>query len=67
MSPYGSAALAGSALVLDPEPVARELGFAGSVPNSIDGTAARDLVTEATFVLAQIGVDLSRLVEDVVL
>ncbi len=67
LSPYGSAALAGSALVLDPEPVARELGFAGSVPNSIDGTAARDLVTEATFVLAQIGVDLSRLAEDVVL
>ncbi len=67
VSPYGSAALAGSSLGLDPELVARELGFSSSVPNSIDGTAARDLVAEAAFVLAQIGVDLSRLSEDVIL
>ena len=67
VSPYGSAALAGTSLGLDPELVARELGFAASVPNSIDGTAARDLVSEAAFVLAQIGVDLSRLSEDVIL
>jgi len=65
-SPYGSAALGGTTLGLDPEPVAGELGFAGSVPNSIDGTAARDLVAEAAFVLAQIGVDLSRLAEDII-
>jgi argininosuccinate lyase len=65
-SPYGSAALAGTSLGLDPEQVATELGFAGSVANSIDGTAARDLVAEATYVLAQIGVDLSRLSEDVI-
>jgi argininosuccinate lyase len=37
------------------------------VPNSIDGTAARDLVAEQAWVLAQIGVDLSRLSEDVIL
>ncbi len=67
VSPYGSAALAGSSLGLDPEAVARDLGFATSVPNSIDGTAARDLVAEAAFVLAQVGVDLSRLSEDVIL
>ncbi len=67
VSPYGSAALAGTSLGLDPELVARELGFQSSVPNSIDGTAARDLVAEAAFVLAQIGVDLSRLSEDVIL
>ncbi|MET1008347.1 MAG: argininosuccinate lyase, partial [Propionibacteriaceae bacterium] len=36
-------------------------------PNSIDGTAARDLAAEAAYVLAQIGVDLSRLSEDVIL
>ena len=35
--------------------------------NSIDGTAARDLVAEAAYVLAQIGVDLSRLSEDVII
>ncbi len=67
VSPYGSAALAGTSLGLDPELVARELGFASSVPNSIDGTAARDLVAEAAFVLAQIGIDLSRLSEDVII
>ena len=66
LSPYGSGALAGTSLGLDPELVATELGFAGSVPNSIDGTAARDLVSEAAYVLAQIGVDLSRLSEDVI-
>jgi argininosuccinate lyase len=67
LSPYGSAALAGTSLGLDPEAVAAELGFAGSVPNSIDGTAARDLVAESAFVLAQVGIDLSRLSEDVIL
>lgn len=67
VSPYGSAALAGSSLGLDPELVARELGFDHAVENSIDGTAARDLVAETAFVLAQIGVDLSRLSEDVIL
>lgn len=67
ISPYGSGALAGTSLGLDPQLVARELGFSDSVPNSIDGTAARDLVSEAAYVLAQIGVDLSRLSEDVIL
>jgi len=67
ISPYGSAALAGTSLGLDPELVAHELGFTSSVPNSIDGTAARDLVAETAWVLAQTGVDLSRLSEDVIL
>lgn len=67
ISPYGSAALAGTSLGLDPELVATELGFTGSVPNSIDGTSSRDLVAEAAFVLAQIGVDLSRLSEDIII
>lgn len=67
VSPYGSAALAGTSLGLDPQLVARELGFSSSVPNSIDGTASRDLVAEATWVLAQLAIDLSRLSEDVIL
>ena len=67
LSPYGSGALAGTSLGLDPEAVAAELGFVGSVPNSIDGTAARDVVAEAAWVLAQVGVDLSRLSEDIIL
>ncbi|WP_420176930.1 argininosuccinate lyase [Luteococcus sp. OSA5] len=67
VSPYGSAALAGTSLGLDPQAVAQDLGFDSSVPNSIDGTAARDLVAEAAWVLAQISVDLSRVSEEVIL
>lgn len=66
-SPYGSGALAGSTLGLDPQQVATDLGFSESVPNSIDGTAARDVVAEFAFVVAQIGVDLSRLSEEVII
>ncbi len=65
-SPYGSGALAGSSLGLDPEVVARDLGFTGSSANSIDGTASRDFVAELAFVLAQIAVDVSRQAEEVI-
>ena len=67
LSPYGSGALAGSSLGLDPAAVAAELGFAGPVENSIDGTASRDIVAEFAFVAAMIAVDLSRLAEEVIL
>ncbi|MFL6060983.1 MAG: argininosuccinate lyase [Marmoricola sp.] len=66
-SPYGAGALAGSSLGLDPEGVASDLGFTGSVANSIDGTAARDFVAELAFVTAMIGVDVSRIAEEVIL
>ncbi len=66
-SPYGSGALAGQSLGLDPELVARELGFTGSTANSIDGTASRDFVSEFAFVCAQIGIDVSRLAEEIIL
>ena len=66
-SPYGSGALAGSTLGLDATAVAAELGFSRVVENSIDGTASRDVVAEFTWITAQIGVDLSRLAEEVIL
>ncbi|HEY4568997.1 MAG TPA: argininosuccinate lyase [Kribbella sp.] len=66
-SPYGSGALAGSSLGLDPQYVAVELGFTNSSANSIDGTASRDFVAEFAFVTAQIGVDLSRQAEEVII
>jgi argininosuccinate lyase len=66
-SPYGSGALAGSSLGLDPQEVARDLGFEDSTANSIDGTAARDFVAELAFVAAMVGVDVSRLAEELVL
>jgi argininosuccinate lyase len=66
-SPYGSGALAGSSLGLDPEAVASDLGFSRAVENSIDGTAARDFAAEFAFVAAMAAVDISRLAEEVVL
>ncbi|WP_419993514.1 argininosuccinate lyase [Streptomyces boninensis] len=68
VSPYGSGALAGSSLGLDPEAVAAELGFEhGSAGNSIDGTASRDFVAEFAFITAMIGVDVSRIAEEVII
>jgi argininosuccinate lyase len=66
-SPYGSGALAGSSLGLDPREVAHDLGFSDSSANSIDGTAARDFVAEFAFVTAMVGVDVSRQAEEVIL
>ncbi len=66
-SPYGSGALAGSTLGLDPVQVARDLGFTNSSANSIDGTSARDFVAEFAFVSAMVGVDVSRFAEEVIL
>jgi argininosuccinate lyase len=66
VSPYGSGALAGSSLGLDPAAVAEELGFDAPVENSIDGTASRDFAAEAAFCLAMLGVDLSRIAEEVI-
>lgn len=67
VSPYGGGALAGSTLGLDPELVARELGLARPAENSLDGTSARDVVAEFAFIAAMIGVDVSRLAEEIIL
>ena len=62
--PLGSAALAGSPLILDAEKSATQLGFAGVVENSIDGVSDRDFVAEALFVLALLGTHISRIGEE---
>jgi argininosuccinate lyase len=67
VSPYGSGALAGSSLGLDPFEVAKELGFDAPVENSIDGTASRDFAAEMAFCLAMIGVNLSRIAEEIII
>ncbi len=67
VSPYGSGALAGNTLGLDPRAVAAALGFDDSAANSIDGTASRDVVAEFSFVLAMAGVDISRLSEEIII
>lgn len=66
VSPYGSGALAGSSLHLDPEAIAAELGFDSAADNSLDATSSRDFASETAFVLAQIGVDMSRLAEEII-
>lgn len=65
-SPYGAGALAGSTLGLDPAGVAAELGFAGPAENSVDATASRDVVAELSWVAAMVGVDLSRISEEII-
>ncbi len=66
VSPYGSGALAGNTLGLDPNAVAAELGFDSAVWNSIDGTASRDVFAEFAWVCSMIGVDLSRVSEEII-
>jgi argininosuccinate lyase len=67
VSPYGAGALAGSSLGLDPAVVAAELGLSGPSENSIDATSARDVVAEFAFIAAQLGIDLSRFAEEIIL
>ena len=67
VSPLGAGALAGSSLPLDPEAVARELGFDRAAANSMDAVSDRDFAVEFCFVAALLGVHLSRLGEEVVL
>jgi argininosuccinate lyase len=67
VSPLGAGALAGSSLPLDPVGTAEDLGFAGVFANSLDAVSDRDFVAEALFVLALLGVHLSRLAEEVIL
>ncbi|EGD56015.1 argininosuccinate lyase [Gordonia neofelifaecis] len=67
VSPYGSGALAGSSLGLDPAAIAADLGFDSAADNSIDATSSRDFAAEAAFVFAMTAVDMSRLGEDVIL
>jgi len=66
-SPYGAGALAGNTLGLDAQLIARELGFSEVEPNSIDAVASRDKVAEFAFIAAQIGIDLSRISEEIIL
>jgi argininosuccinate lyase len=64
VSPLGSGALAGSSLPLNPKATAADLGFSESAANSIDGVSDRDFVSEALYILATIGVHLSRIGEE---
>lgn len=65
--PLGSGALAGNAVGIDREFLARELGFKSISSNSIDAVSDRDFIAEFLFDAAMIGIHLSRLGEDLIL
>ncbi|HET7294494.1 MAG TPA: argininosuccinate lyase [Vicinamibacteria bacterium] len=64
--PLGSGALAGTALPLDREALARDLGFAAVSPNALDAVMDRDFAAEFAFACAQLQAHLARLAEDLI-
>jgi argininosuccinate lyase len=65
--PLGSAALAGTSFPIDRERVARELGFEGLCPNSLDAVADRDFAIEFAAAATLVMLHLSRFAEELVL
>ena len=65
--PLGSAALAGTGFAIDRERVARDLGFEGLCPNSLDAVSDRDFAIEFAAAAALIMMHLSRFAEELVL
>ena len=65
--PLGAGALAGVNFATDRGLVARELGFAGVVPNSIDAVSNRDFVLDYLAAAATCATHLSRLGAEIVL
>jgi argininosuccinate lyase len=64
--PLGSGALAGTALPLDRDALARDLGFQAVSPNALDAVMDRDFAAEFVFACAQAQTHLSRLAEDLI-
>ena len=65
-SPLGSGALAGTALPLDREAMARDLGFRASGANALDGVMSRDAAVELVSACALAMSTLSRLAADLI-
>lgn len=64
--PLGSGALAGTALPLDREALARDLGFAAFSASALDAVMDRDFAAEFAFACAQLQTHLARLAEDLI-
>lgn len=65
--PLGAGALAGNPFGVDRNRLARELGFPAVFPNSIDAVSSRDFALEFLSAAAILGVNLSRMAEDMIL
>jgi argininosuccinate lyase len=64
--PLGSGALAGTALPIDREALARDLGFDQISANALDAVMDRDFAAEFVFACAQLQTHLARLAEDLI-
>ncbi|WP_353684158.1 argininosuccinate lyase [Thermodesulfovibrio sp. 3907-1M] len=64
--PLGACAIAGSSLPIDREFTARELGFEGVIPNSMDAVSDRDFVLDVLYCGAMVMMHLSRLAEELI-
>ncbi len=65
--PLGAGALAGNPFGVDRGRLARELGFEAVLPNSIDAVSSRDFALEFLSAAAILGMNLSRMAEDLIL
>uniref|UniRef100_A0A7C4AJ84 Argininosuccinate lyase n=1 Tax=Thermodesulfovibrio aggregans TaxID=86166 RepID=A0A7C4AJ84_9BACT len=66
-SPLGACALAGTTIPIDREFTAKELGFEGVIPNSMDAVSDRDFVCDFLYASSIIMMHLSRLSEEIIL
>ena len=64
--PLGSGALAGTAVPLDRDALARDLGFEAVSPSALDAVMDRDFAAEFVFAAAQLQTHLARLAEDLI-
>jgi argininosuccinate lyase len=64
--PLGSGALAGTALPLDREALAKDLGFAAVSENALDAVTDRDFAAELVFACAQLQTHMTRVAEDLI-
>ncbi|MEJ0062083.1 MAG: argininosuccinate lyase [Alphaproteobacteria bacterium] len=67
ISPLGAGALAGTTFPIDREATARELGFEGIYPNSLDAVSDRDFAVELLAANALVAAHLSRFCEEIIL
>lgn len=67
VSPLGAGALAGTTHPIDPDFLARRLGFPRAFANALDAVGDRDFLSETSYFLTQAMIHVSSLAEDLVI